>query len=123
MKADSQVCQPNLYYIAKTKTKAKARTKANTGTKSKARAKVKARTKSKARTRSSSRVCVGQVGIKEDEKGWHHFHRDTCSDNLHGGNLRCFDEGYNCYTWRQSHLRYFLQKSTDLIQAQNISKG
>ena len=53
MKADSQVCQPNLYYIAKTKTKAKARTK------SKARAKVKARTKSKARARSSSPLeCV-----------------------------------------------------------------
>ena len=75
MKADSQVCQPNLYNIARTKTKTKARTKANT------------RTKSKARTKSSSRVCVGQVGIKEDEKGWHHFHRDTCSDNLHQENL------------------------------------
>ena len=64
-----------MYYIAKIKTKTKARTK------------VKARTKSKARKKSSSRVCAGQVGIKEDEKGWHHFHRDTCSDNLHQENL------------------------------------
>ena len=87
MKSGSNVCQPNLYYIAKTKTKTKARTRANTRTKSKARAKANTRTKSKARTKSSSRVCVGQVGIKEDEKGWHHFHRDTCSDNLHQENL------------------------------------
>ena len=84
MKADLKVCQPSLYYIAKIKTKTKARTK------------VKARTKSKARKKSSSRVCAGQVGIKEDEKGWYHFHRDSCSENLHQENLRCFDVEYNC---------------------------
>ena len=112
MKTDSKVCQPNLYYIAKTKTKTKARTKANT------------RTKSKARTKFSSRVCVGQVGIKEDEKGWHHFHRDTCSENLYGENL----VGVLMWDIIVKHgnkiiLDFFLQKSTDLIQAQNIPKG
>ena len=53
----------------------------------KSKGKGKAKTKSKARTKSSSRVCAGQVCIKEDEKGCHHFHRDTCSDNLHKENL------------------------------------